>query len=98
MVNINIQRAKDLTKKDSLPFLPYFSNILSGGLISCEIIAISWAISHLISMANINIPYIETLSYWVALPIFILYSLTSIIFLLFDAIKIVQMKYKSLWG
>lgn len=98
MAKINIQKAKDLTRKDSLPFWPYLSNIFYGGFISCTIILISWAISYLISKADIEIPYLEAISYWVALPVFILYSFTSIIFLLFDAIKIIQIKYKSLWN
>jgi hypothetical protein len=98
MVGINLQTAKDLTKKDSLPFWPYLSNILSGGFISCTIIIISWAIDYLVSTANINIPYLRELSYWVALPVFILYSLTSILLLLFDAIKIIQIKCQYLWN
>ncbi|MBA7603441.1 hypothetical protein ES703_10551 [subsurface metagenome] len=92
---IDIERAGKFIKKEYLPLGPYLINIFNGGIIAITIIGITYILDYLIKLIGFELPFLLQISYWFALPIFGIYSLTSLICLLIDAFKFVKDKVKN---
>jgi len=93
--SINIEEAKKLTRKEYVPLMPYLTNIINGGVIAAVILGISYLLNMLVIYFGFSIPFIIEISYWFAMPIFILYSLVSFICLIIDGYKFIKGKIKN---